>query len=86
MFDWDDGNVDHLARHGIRPEEAEQALLGPRRLGASAYNAIHERRWAAIGATEDGRVVFVVFTRRDSDVRVITARDATPTERRRYRR
>ncbi|MBI2939718.1 MAG: hypothetical protein HYY04_04705 [Chloroflexi bacterium] len=27
MFDWDEGNVDHIAEHGISPEEAEEALL-----------------------------------------------------------
>jgi uncharacterized DUF497 family protein len=86
MFDWDDGNVDHLARHGVTPDEAEEALLDPRRIGASPYNTMTEPRSAVIGATEDGRVLFVVLTRREGDVRVIAARDATSKERRRYRR
>jgi len=86
MFDWDDGNVGHLARHGVTRAEAEEALLDPRRIGASAYSTVTERRSAVIGATEDGRVLFVVFTRRGGDVRVIAARDATSKERRRYRR
>lgn len=86
MFDWDDSNVDHLARHGVTPDEAEEALLDPKRIGASAYNTMTERRSAVIGATEDGRVLFVVFTRREGDVRVIAARDAISAEKRRYRR
>jgi uncharacterized DUF497 family protein len=44
MFDWDDANVDHLARHDVTPEEAEEALLDPRRIGASAYAVEGERR------------------------------------------
>jgi uncharacterized DUF497 family protein len=25
-FDWDKANTEHIARHGVKPEEAEQAL------------------------------------------------------------
>ena len=86
MFDWDRGNAGHIARHGVEPEEAEEALLDPRRIGLPAYSAPGERRFAALGATQTGRVLFVVFTRRGRTIRVISARDATPRERRRYRR
>jgi len=33
MCDWDDANVEHIARHGITPEEAEEVLLDRRRIG-----------------------------------------------------
>ena len=59
MFDWDNANADHLVGHGVTPEEAEEALLDPGRMGTPAYNLEGERRWAVIGATEDGRVLFV---------------------------
>ncbi len=26
-FDWDEANIGHLARHSVRPEEAEQVIL-----------------------------------------------------------
>ena len=55
-------------------------------IGTPAYDAAGEARGAVIGATDAGRILFVVFTRRRSTVRVITARDATPAEKRRYRR
>lgn len=86
MFDWDDGNVGHIARRRLAPDEVEEALLDPRRVGAPARNAAGERRWAALGATISGRVLLVVFTRRAGLVRVITARDADAAQRRRYRR
>jgi uncharacterized DUF497 family protein len=85
-FDWDTGNVEHISEHQIEPEEAEQALLDPGRIPAPAYQAQHERRRAVLGATESGRVLFVVFTHRAGRLRVVTARDATDRERRRYRR
>ena len=85
-FDWDEANERHLARHGVTPEEAEEALTDPRRLGAPAYDIEGELRRAFLGATTDGRVLFVVTTLRRGSVRVITARDATLAQRRRYRR
>jgi uncharacterized DUF497 family protein len=45
-----------------------------------------EARYGAIGSTEDGRVLVVVFTRRRGMIRVIGARDAPRPERRRYGR
>ena len=86
MFDWDDANVDHIARHGISPEEAEEALLDRRRVGSSAYNVPGERGSAVIGATDGGRILSVVFTRRHGVFRVVTALDANQSECRRYRR
>jgi len=82
-FDWDEANTAHIARHGVRPEEA---LANPRRLVLRIRSQRGEERWAALGATEAGRILFVVFTRRRGRVRVITARDATLGEKRRYRK
>lgn len=61
-------------------------LLDTARVGATAYRARGEVRWAAIGAMEFGRVLFVVFTERGEKVRVVTGRDEEEKEKRRYRR
>ena len=76
-FDWDQANIEHIARHNLIPFEVEEALLDQQK---------NEQRWAALGKSYNGRVLFVVFTRRNGLIRVITARDATPKEKRRYRR
>jgi uncharacterized protein len=86
VFDWDDGNVEHIARHGLDPDDVEEALLDPRRIGAPARNSEGERRWAVLGATISGRIVLVVFTRGVGLVRVITAHDAVAAQRRRHRK
>jgi len=86
MFDWDEANLDHVGAHGISAEEAEDVLLDPRRIPAPAYNVSGEQRRAVLGATIEGRLLFVVFTHRDTLVRVVTARDVTTGERRRYER
>ncbi|MDN5696463.1 MAG: BrnT family toxin [Rubrobacter sp.] len=85
-FDWDEANIGHVARHEVEPWEAEEALLDTGRVGTAAYNVRGETRWATLGATEAGRVLFVVSTRRAEKIRVVTARDAEDKEKRRYRR
>ena len=70
----------------MEPEEAEEALLDPRRISRDVYNIAGERRRGAVGTSEAGRILFVVFTSRRGRVRIITARDATLVEKRRYRR
>jgi len=85
-FDWDDEVEDHIAAHGVTPEEAEEAVLDPRQIPDVAYSTPTERRHAIIGATEAGRILFVVFTLRRGRVRVITAFNAPRRARLRYRR
>jgi uncharacterized DUF497 family protein len=83
-FDWDENNVEHVRRHGLEPADVEDAVLDRSRLPVDAHNA-GERRWALLGATDSGRVLFVVFTMRAGAVRVVTARDAIAGEKARYR-
>jgi len=85
-FDWDEGNEGHVLDHGVEPGEVEEALLDPERTRAEARNEPGERRLAFVGATEEGRILFVVYTRRGEKVRPITARDASEAQKRRYRR
>lgn len=86
MFEWDDANIGHLARHGIDPEEAEEAMCDAKRVRTEAYNTPFEKRYAIIGKTSGGRILFVMFTKRGIRFRVGTARAAKPSEKRLYRR
>lgn len=85
-FDWDEANVGHVVRHGVEPWEAEEAVLDPYRIAFSTRKTLGERRFALVGATESGRMLFVVYTQRGAKVRPITARDADDGEKHRYRR
>lgn len=90
-LDWDDeddpaGNTAHIARHRLSPEDVEEALEDPRRLYVPAYSTETERRWGIVGAASDGRIIFVVYTRRSGRVRVVTARSASGWHEREYRR
>lgn len=86
MFEWDDANADHIARHGVQPEEAEEAVLDSRRVARQAYTVADERRSAILGAAQGGRLLFVVFVRRGGRIRVVSARDANALEKRVYRK
>lgn len=86
-FDWDAHNEEHVARHAVEPWEAEEAFADRRRVSAPAYQASSgEKRQAFTGKTEDGRLLTVIVTKRGERFRVVTARDASEGERRKYRR
>ena len=72
----------HLLRAIMVPSVRTQ----PWPVRAPAHQVGGERRRAALGTTLAGRLLFVVFVRRDTVIRVVTARDASVRERHRYRR
>jgi len=82
MFERDDGNLDHIARHGVTDWEAEEAMGDRRRVSVPA----HSGRAGIAGRTGDGRLLAVFFERHGNIVRVVTARNANATEERAYRR
>lgn len=86
FFDWDESNEDHVLAHGIAPVEVEEALLDPTGLRADARNAPGEKRFAFLGSTEEGRVLFIVYAERYGKVHPIPARDANVVQKRRYGR
>lgn len=63
-FDWDDGNWPKCGKHGVSQEEIEQVLLGEPAVMADPHP--DEPRQRAIGKTNAGRYVFLVFMLRRS--------------------
>lgn len=71
-FQWDEGNIPHIARHGVAPEEAEQVFFnGPLQL--SSQHRSNEARVVIIGKTDTGRILVVTWTLRGEQIRVVTA-------------
>lgn len=85
-FQWDEANVEHIARHGVTPEEAEEAYLDENRRYLSIPRTFREARRALLGKTEDGRILFLVYTLRLGYIRILSTRDATAPEKRQYRK
>jgi uncharacterized DUF497 family protein len=85
-FDRDEGNAEkNWFRHRVTQQESEQVFF--RRPLVVAEDDLHSRgelRHYALGQTEAGRPLFVVFTLRADRVRIISARDMTRRERKEY--
>lgn len=62
-FDWDDGNWPKCGKHGVSRKEIEEVLLGEPMVMEDPHPT--ESRMRAIGKTEAGRYVFLVFMYRD---------------------
>lgn len=85
-FQWDAGNADKNSElHRVSQGECEQVFFNRPLLAApDAAHSEHEPRYAALGQTDAGRRLGVVFTIRGTLVRVISARDMSRRERRIY--
>lgn len=77
MFDWDEANLDHIARHGVSREEAEQVILNDPVDGWRQHQD-GEERFMQIGVTNAMRVLVVIVTWRGDLVRVVSAFPAPP--------
>ena len=58
IFSWDDVNRDHIARHGISPEEAEYVV----RAAENPFpQSIEDDKLVVWGTTESGRHLQVIY-------------------------
>jgi hypothetical protein len=83
VFDWDEANVRHLARHDVTVQEFERAA-GNDPILLDYENVDGEDRWVGLGATPGLRVLKVAFTIREGRIRAITAFDASKKDARYY--
>jgi uncharacterized DUF497 family protein len=81
-FDWDKGNWNkNWLKHGVSVGECEQVFFNsPLIFGYDEKHSPAEERHYALGKTDGGRLLFVVFTIRKNNIRVISARDMTKKE------
>ena len=77
-FDWDKGNRSKCEKHGLSTSVIESLFTRPLAILPDATHSQRERRFRALGRTDNGRHVFTVFTlRRRGDellIRPISAR------------
>lgn len=74
----------NLRKHGVHFADAVLVLEDERALTAEDEAVADEERWITLGMDGLGRVLVVVFTWRGKNVRLISARVATPGELRQY--
>ena len=85
-FQWDEANSSkNWKRHQVSQTEAEQVFLNrPVVVRAAQVRPGDEARYRALGRTDAGQLLVVVFTLRSSLLRVISARAMSRRERRDY--
>ena len=85
-FEWDDAKAaSNERKHGVSFPEAATAFADP--LAAILPDPDHsddEVREILVGHSERGRLLVVSFTERPPNLRIISARVATPGERRNH--
>ena len=86
-FDWSGGNAEkNWTLHAVSPSESEQAFFNrPLLVADDERRSAQEKRWYVLGQTDEGRELFIAFTRRKKLVRVISSQDMSRKERRAYR-
>jgi uncharacterized protein len=82
-FDWDEGNFHkNRERRGVTIAECEQPFFNrPLIINDDLLHGDNEDRYLALGRTDQGRKLFLVFMVRKKRVRIISARDMTKKER-----
>ncbi len=85
-FEWDERKAaSNVAKHGVSFEEAAAAFGDPLSLTiADPDHSEQEERFVSLGMSSLNRLVVVVHTDQEDNIRIISARLATPAERRKY--
>ena len=86
-FQWDEGNATkNWDKHDVSQSEGEQIFFNrPLILRRDRKYSGIESRFYVLGQTDLGRLLFVVFTVRGDRIRIISARNMTLREERRYK-
>jgi len=87
-FDWDAGNTWKCQQHGVSIDEIEFVLQSDPLIQPDHKHSIVEARFIAVGPNSDGRLIFIVYTRREADdgetIRPVSARYMHAKETKRY--
>jgi len=86
QFEWNNGKARaNLKKHGVSFEEAKTVWLDF--FNIDLFDDEHsegERRFLMVGESEQNRLLIVSYTERKNSVRIISARELTPKEKRDY--
>jgi len=85
-FDWDDDNINkNWDKHRVHHLECEEIFFNePIVTKVEKRGVSQEERVCALGMTNEGRFLFVVFTIRRERIRVVSAQDMNKKERKIY--
>lgn len=82
-FEWDEGNREKPRKHGLTPEETEEAFFDENKVIFTDWkHSATEQRITLLGKTKKGQLLNITYTIRAKKIRIITAR---PTNRKEVR-
>ena len=82
---WDPNKAEiNFKKHKIRFSDAEMVLFDPLAMTLKEHAVSTEQRFVTLGSDAVGRIIAVVYSYRADTIRLISARKATPTERKKY--
>lgn len=86
LFEWDRRKAEiNLRKHGVSFDEARTVFADPLTITLpDPDHSVDEERYLDIGISDNRRVLVVGYTERGQHIRLIHARKATPSERKRY--
>ena len=86
QFEWDpDKDRRNQLKHGVSFDEASTVFGDPLALTIDdPDHSVDENRFLTTGLSNQQRLIVVVHTDRDDGIRLISAREATATERHAY--
>jgi hypothetical protein len=85
-FVWDEEKAKaNLKKHRVSSDEATTVFLDPFSITIpDPDHSMAEQCYIDIGSSDKGRVLVVVYTERGENIRIISCRKATPSERKLY--
>lgn len=86
VFTWDEAKaVENVRKHSVTFEEAATVFVDPlSRVYDDPDHSVGEQRFLLVGASLEFRLLVVVHVERRDTLRIISARPATPKERKGY--
>lgn len=85
-FEWDEGNLaKNKDKHKVDYKECEEVFLNePVRVFDDEIHSKTEKRYGALGKTNEGRRLVIFFALRSKRIRVISVRDQGKKDRKVY--
>jgi uncharacterized protein len=85
-FEWDESkDLSNQIKHGISFDEAKSVFSDPRSITiADEQHSDDEDRYIDIGISSGGRMIVVSYTERGLNIRIISCRKATKSEKETY--
>lgn len=80
-FEWDKGNASKNLKHKVDDKDAEEVFLDENKIiYRDILHSQFEERYIILGKTKQERLLYVAFTYRKKQIRIISARDINKKE------